>query len=65
MAAPYLGNKHKKEIHDMSRTEPACQIDEIKEEHKVPIYSYDEVKRMCREEGYNGCFHCLRELHTD
>ena len=65
MGAPYLGNSHKKEIHDLSRTKPACQIEEIKEEHKIPIDSYAEVLRMCREEGYNGCAHCLPELHTD
>jgi hypothetical protein len=64
MATPYLGNSHTKEIHDMSKTVPACEIEKIKEDHKVPIWSYSEVLRMCREEDYNGCAHCLSPLDT-
>jgi hypothetical protein len=53
MSQRYLGNKKKKEVHDLWNVKPRCQIDEIKE--KVAFSTLEEAKAA----GYDSCAHCL------
>jgi hypothetical protein len=53
MADRYLGNKKKKEYHDLYKRTTACQIDEIKE--RVYFSTEEEAERA----GYDRCAHCL------
>jgi hypothetical protein len=61
----FLGNSNTKEIHDGTRVKNACRVDEIHEEHKVWIKNYAEVKSTISNLGYDGCAHCIPELHID
>ena len=63
--ARYLANSNTKEIHDLHYTQLNCQIDEIKEEHKILLESIEDVERFIEEHGYNGCKWCMFEYHTD
>lgn len=53
MTDRYLGNKKKKEYHDLYKKTAACQIDEIKE--SIPFSSEEQAERA----GYDRCAHCL------
>ena len=64
MAARYLGNRNKYEIHDLWNTKDGCQIEEIKPENRVEIETEKEVARLCRTTRWDGCHHCLRRYHT-
>jgi hypothetical protein len=61
----YLANNNTKELHDLHYTQENCQIDEIKEEHRIPLNSIEDVERFIKEYGYNGCEWCMFEYHTD
>ena len=61
----YLANSNTKEIHDLNKTKENCQINEIKDEHKIELESIEEVKRYIQESNYNGCAWCLPQYHTD
>ena len=51
----YLGNKNHKEVHDLYNKKQACQIDEIKPEHKVFFSSLSEAHAA----GFDNCAHCI------
>jgi hypothetical protein len=53
----YLGNKSKKEVHDLDKTKPNCEIDKIKEEHKV--YFNPDTLDQAHKDGYDNCAHCI------
>ncbi|MFX0172371.1 MAG: hypothetical protein ACFE9L_10650 [Candidatus Hodarchaeota archaeon] len=61
----FLGNSNTKEIHDGTRVEDACRVNEILEDHKVWIGTIEGMENAILNLGYNGCAHCLPELHTD
>ncbi len=61
---PFLGNSNTKEIHDGTRVKDACQVNEILDDHKVWIGTQEEIESAVFNRGYNGCAHCLPELHT-
>ncbi len=51
----YLGNRAKKELHDLSNTKPACQIDEIKTDQR----QYFTNQKEAAAAGYDFCAHCF------
>jgi hypothetical protein len=52
----YLGNKNKKEVHDLDNEKTLCQIDEIlKAGNAVPFNTLDEANRA----GYDNCKWCI------
>ncbi len=63
--ARYLANKQTREIHDLINATDACQINEIKGEHRLMVDDEDEVFHLIMEEGFNGCSYCLSEYNTD
>ncbi len=68
--ARYLANTNTKEIHDLeanisSDKRALCELDKIKPEHKKDVYTEGEVDLLIKNEGYDGCKHCLPEYHTD
>ncbi len=51
----YLGNKNKKEVHDSHNVTPRCQIEKMKEDHKIWFNShYDAIMK-----GYDNCHWCI------
>lgn len=62
-APKYMGNSNTKEIHDLSKTTKACQIDKMEDRNKVFFDTLEDVERA-RDEGYNGCKWCLPEYDT-
>jgi len=63
--AKYLANNNTKEIHELDKTIDNCQIDEIKEDHKIPLESLSAVLNFIRIREYNGCKWCMPQYHTD
>ena len=61
----YLANSNTLEIHDLNNTQTNCQIDEILQEHRIPLATLAEVLDYINNHGYNGCRWCLQEHHTD
>ena len=57
----FLGNKHKKEVHDQQKEDTAasgCQIDEfLKAGHGV-AFTPDTLDQA-RKEGYDNCAKCI------
>lgn len=53
-----VGNPGTHELHDLSRSTPACQVDEIKEPRR-----FFRV-RDALDQDYDGCGHCLPEYHS-
>ncbi len=51
----YLGNSNTKEVHDLRNQQTQCQIDEIKDEHKVWFKTPEAAKKA----GYDPCYWCL------
>ncbi len=51
----YLGNRRKKEVHDLSNVKPACQIDEIAAAQR----EYFGNQKQARAAGYDLCAHCF------
>ena len=52
----YLGNRNKKEVHDLDEERTSCQIDEIiRAGHDVPFQTHDEATRH----GYDNCAYCI------
>lgn len=54
-AAMYLGNLHTRELHDLSRARPQCQIGRIRPEYKVFFSIAEEAQRQ----GYDLCGWCF------
>ena len=52
----FLGNMHKKEIHDLDKEDKRCQIDEvIQAGHDMPFATLV----MAHIGGYDNCAYCL------
>lgn len=52
----YCGNTDKKEVHDLDREQPNCQIDEIiNAGHDRPFYTLAAAHAA----GYDNCHWCL------
>lgn len=51
----FLGNKNHMEVHNLHNQKQACQIDEIRPEHKVYFDSLIEAKNA----GFDNCAHCI------
>lgn len=62
--ARYLANTNKLEIHDLQNQQINCQINEIKQEHRISLNTEDDVKRWINLHGFNGCKWCLSKYHT-
>ena len=58
----YLGNSKKREIHDLSQTTKNCQIDKIKDDHKIFFASMKDVEKARSQFGYSGCKWCFPYL---
>lgn len=52
----FMGNKSKKELHDLDNEKPLCHIDQILgEKHEIGFNFYYEAKNA----GYDNCAYCL------
>lgn len=51
----YLGNRRKKELHDLSNAKPACRIDEIAAAQR----EYFSNQKQAVAAGYDLCGHCF------
>lgn len=52
----YLGNRNKKEVHDLDNEKTNCQIDEvINAGHDVPFNTHTAA----RNAGYDNCYWCI------
>lgn len=51
----YLGNSNKRELHDLKNQKLACQIDEIKADHRVNFKAQKEALAL----GYDFCAYCF------
>lgn len=58
----YLGNKDKKEVHNLEKEKPECRIDEIiKAEFDIAFRTIDDA----RDQGYSDCPYCIEEDDGD
>ncbi len=67
MTARYLANTNTKEIHDLeANITPSmrrlCKLDEIKKEHKRPIFTEGGVQIKIKLAEYTGCKWCLKNI---
>lgn len=51
----YLGNSNSRELHDLKNQNPACQIDEIKVDHRINFKTRKEALAL----DYNYCAYCF------
>lgn len=51
----FLGNKNTMEVHDTSNEKTSCQLDEIKEDHKVWFHTLDEA----HSRDFDNCAWCI------
>lgn len=51
----YLGNSNSRELHDLTNQKPACQIDEIKPDHRVNFKTQKEALAL----DYDYCAYCF------
>lgn len=61
----FLGNTNTSEIHDLNNHKMECKTSYIKPEHIVYFKTLGEAEEAIRTQGFNGCFWCMREYHTD
>lgn len=54
----FLGNKSKREVHDLQRETRQCQIDEILRAGHAVGFSPDTLAQA-RSEGYDNCAYCI------
>ncbi|MBK7164300.1 MAG: hypothetical protein IPH81_03140 [Candidatus Microthrix sp.] len=52
----YLGNTNTVEVHDTHQERSACQLDEIKPEHRR---WYDAPQEAKRDRSYDNCHWCI------
>lgn len=50
-----LGNSGSREMHDLDNEKPACQIAEIRPDHRFFLQSTDQAEKL----GYDFCAHCF------
>ena len=54
----YLGNKDKKEVHDLERETSECRIDEIMHaDFEIAFRNIDDA----HDQGYSDCPYCVDE----
>lgn len=54
----YLGNKDKKEVHDLEKEKPECRIDEIiHAEFDIAFRTIGDA----HDQGYSDCPYCMLE----
>jgi hypothetical protein len=51
----YLGNVHTRELHDLQRTTPRCQIDEISPDRRYLFARIEDAQAL----GYDFCAYCF------
>lgn len=51
----YLGNASSGELHDISKQKPACNINQIKVDHRVTF----RTQKQALAQGYDYCAHCF------
>ncbi len=56
----YLGNRRKKELHDLNNVKPACQIDEIAPAQR----EYFANQKQAVAAGYDPCAHCFGKTQS-
>jgi len=54
----YMGNRNKKEVHDLKRETLNCQIDEIILADHAVVFTPDTLDQAHRE-GFDDCGWCL------
>ncbi len=55
-----------KVVHDMSRPQYECHINEISKDNRKKIFTLDGVKRFLSDpinKGFQGCQHCLPDFY--
>jgi hypothetical protein len=62
--AKYIINHNTKEIHRTLFVNENCKIDEIRPIHREDT-DYDWRVAQLINQGYNGCYWCYRQQHTD
>lgn len=53
--AQYLGNTHKKEVHNLFNRQTNCQINEIKTEHRREFLTLAQA----HAQGFDNCAWCI------
>jgi hypothetical protein len=51
----YLGNSHTRELHDLNREKPGCQIAKMRPDHRVYLSGEQQAQAM----DYDFCAHCF------
>ena len=51
----YLGNSNSRELHDLNNQKPACQIDEIRVDHRINFKTQKEAVAL----DYDYCAYCF------
>ena len=51
----YLGNSNSRELHDLNNQKPACQIDEIRVDHRINFKTQKEALAL----DYDYCAYCF------
>ena len=54
----YLGNKSKKEVHDLNNEKTNCQIDEIIRAGNAVVFTPDSLSQA-HSEGYDNGYWCI------
>jgi len=58
----FLGNKEKKEVHNLEREKPECKIDEIiNAEYDIAFRYIGDA----HDQGYTDCPYCMEEDTSD
>jgi hypothetical protein len=60
----FLLNANTKEIHDLRRSTPLCNLPDMKPGHKMYLENITQVKKVL-ELGFDGCKHCMPQYHED
>lgn len=62
----YLVDLRTNTIHDLSRPQYECHIEQIPVDQRKKIYTLDTVKRMCDSEHiprFQGCQYCMPDYY--
>ena len=58
----YLGNKNKKEVHNLEKEKPECRIDKIiHAEYDIAFRTIEDAY----DQGYSNCPYCMAEDDAD
>lgn len=59
----FLLNSNKKEIHNLKKISPLCNLDLLKNKHRLYLRNKEFALRAMAQ-GYDGCKHCMAKYHT-